>query len=67
LRDEETGEERVIVVGFKGLPVFGLEQTEGRPLPSGDPDIEKWVESLPLLAVLFFPGTAYRSGHKGEV
>jgi hypothetical protein len=51
LRDEETGEQRAIVIGFKGLPVFGLEQTEGRPLPSGDPDIEKWVESLPLLAV----------------
>jgi hypothetical protein len=51
LLDEETGEERVIVVGFRGLPVFGYEQTEGRPLPSGDPDIEKWLESLPLLDV----------------
>ena len=50
-RNEETGEEKVIVVGFKGLPVFGLQQTEGPPLPSGDPDIEKWVESLPLLDV----------------
>ena len=50
-RKEETGEEKVIVVAFKGLPVFGLEQTEGRPLPSSDPDIEKWIESLPLLAV----------------
>jgi hypothetical protein len=50
-RNEQTGEERVIVVGFKGLPVFGLEQTEGRPLPSGDPGIEQWIESLPLLAV----------------
>lgn len=50
-RDEDTGEEKVIVVGFKGLPVFGLEQTEGCPLPSGDPDIEKWIESLPWLDV----------------
>jgi hypothetical protein len=50
-RNEETGEEKVIVVGFKGIPVFGLEQTEGRPLPVGDPDIEKWIESLPLRAV----------------
>src|SRR5215470_2776475 len=51
LLDKETGEEKSIVVGFKGLPVFGLQQTEGRPLPSGDPDIEKWIESLPLLDV----------------
>lgn len=46
-----TNEEQVIVCGFRGLPVFGEQQTEGRPLPSGDPDIENWVESLPLLAV----------------
>jgi antirestriction protein ArdC len=51
LRDEETGEERTIIVGFKGLPVFGLEQTEGEPLPNSDPDIEQWVNSLPLLDV----------------
>ncbi len=51
LWNEETGEDKVIVVGFKGLPVFGLEQTEGKPLPSSDPDIEKWVASLPLLDV----------------
>jgi hypothetical protein len=51
VRNEETSEEKVIVVGFKGLPVFGLQQTEGKPLPSGDPDIEKWIESLPLLGV----------------
>ena len=50
-RNEDTGEEKVIVLGFKGLPVFGQEQTEGRPLPSGDLDIEKWVKSLPLLDV----------------
>ena len=42
---------RSIIVGFKGLPVFGLEQTEGTPLPAGDANIEKWVDSLPLLDV----------------
>jgi hypothetical protein len=51
LRDEEAGEERTIIVGFKGLPVFGLEQTEGRPLQTADPEVEKWVDSLPLLDV----------------
>lgn len=50
-RNEETSEEKAIILGFKGLPVFGLEQTEGEPLPSGDPAIEKWIESLPLLEV----------------
>ena len=50
-RNEDTGEEKVIVVGFKGLPVFGQEQTEGKPLPTTNPDIEKWVNSLPLLDV----------------
>ncbi len=50
-RNEETGEEKAIVIGYRSLPVFGLEQTEGRPLPIGDPDIERWVKSLPLLAV----------------
>ena len=37
--------------GSRGLPVFGLEQTEGKPLPTSDPDIERWVASLPLLDV----------------
>jgi hypothetical protein len=51
VKDKTTGEEKVIVCGFKGVPVFGLEQTEGAPLPTEDPEIEKWVNSLPLLAV----------------
>ncbi len=50
-RNEEAGEEKSIVIGYRSLPVFGLEQTEGRPLPTSDPGIERWIESLPLLAV----------------
>ena len=49
--DKETNEEITIVVGFKGLPVFGLEQTDGEPLPVGDSEIETWIDSLPMLAV----------------
>jgi len=49
--DKDTDEQKVIVCGFRGVAVFGLEQTEGAPLPTSDPDIEKWVNSLPLLAV----------------
>jgi N-terminal domain of anti-restriction factor ArdC len=51
VQNEDTGEEKVIVVGFKGLPVFGYEQTEGQPLPTSDPDIDRWLASLPLLDV----------------
>ena len=50
-RNEETGDEKVAVVGFKGLPVFGLEQTDGPPLPSCDPETQQWIDSLPLVAV----------------
>jgi antirestriction protein ArdC len=50
-RDDKTGEQKVIVVGFKGVPVFGYEQTEGAPLPATDPDADKWVKALPLAEV----------------
>src|SRR5207249_2400384 len=46
-----TGEEKAVVVGFKGIPVFGLEQTEGDPLPAGDSDADGWIECLPLIDV----------------
>lgn len=36
IEDEDTGEERVIVVGFKGVPVFDVDQTDGDALPSFD-------------------------------
>ncbi len=49
--ETSSGEEKTIVVGFKGLPVFGLEQTDGPPLPTCDPETEKWLASLPLLDV----------------
>lgn len=46
-----SSEEKTIVVGFKGLPVFGLEQTDGPPLPTGDTETDQWLASLPLLEV----------------
>lgn len=51
ITDKETGKEKSIVVGFRGLPVFGLEQTDGEPLPTGDPEIDTWLDSLPLVDV----------------
>jgi hypothetical protein len=49
--DAKTGEEKQIFVGFKGTPVFGLEQTEGKPLPDEDPAVTEWIASLPLVEV----------------
>jgi|SRR5579884_71634 len=51
--DPTTGKEvkRPVIYGFKSIPVFGLEQTEGEPLPQGDPEVENWIASLPLLEV----------------
>lgn len=53
--DATTGEERKrpVLYGFKSLPVFGFEQTEGRPLPQGDTDaeVEGWIACLPLVEV----------------
>ena len=41
--DEETGEEReeVVITGFKPIPVFAYEQTEGQPLQKPDYTPEK--------------------------
>ena len=49
-RDKETGEETKVTVvkGFKAGPRFGLEQTEGEPLPGPDPKVAAWLENLPL-------------------
>jgi hypothetical protein len=51
VKKKGTDEEKVIVVGFRGLPVFGYEQTDGEPLLTVDVDVETWVNSLPLLDV----------------
>src|SRR4051812_15525613 len=44
--DDDTGSEREAVVGYRGVPVFGYEQTEGDPLPTDDPEERRWMESL---------------------
>jgi hypothetical protein len=49
--DEKTGEEKQVVIGFKGTAVFGLEQTEGDPLPDQDPVVQEWIANLPLIKV----------------
>jgi len=51
--DPETGEEResCFIYGFSSAPVFGVEQTEGDPLPPPDPAVMAWLDSLPLREV----------------
>ena len=51
VEDEKTGEERIALTGFRGTPVFGLEQTEGALLPTVDSETQKWIQSLPLFDV----------------
>jgi hypothetical protein len=48
--DEHTGEEREVSVlyGFSTAPVFPIECTEGDDLPKADPEVEQWMNSLPL-------------------
>jgi antirestriction protein ArdC len=51
--NRETGqeEETTYVAGFTSAPVFGIELTEGDPLPDPDPEVTTWLDSLPLLEV----------------
>lgn len=52
-RDPDSGEETkiTIVKSFKAGPRFGVEQTEGDPLPGPDPKVLSWLENLPLRQV----------------
>jgi hypothetical protein len=62
---EEDGTERTIVTGFRGIPVFRVEDTDGPALANaGDP---AFIDSLPLIEVArawgitvqIFPSGAY--------
>ena len=48
--DDGTTEEHSAVYGFRCVPVFGLEQTDGAPLPVDEAAIA-WLEGLPLREV----------------
>ena len=48
--DSENVREREMVVGFRGVPVFAYEQTEGRPLPAAS-TAKHWIDALPLVEV----------------
>jgi hypothetical protein len=48
--DDGTTEEHAAVYGFRSVPVFGFEQTDGAPLPV-DEEATAWLEGLPLREV----------------
>lgn len=50
---EEDGSEieRTILFGFRSVPVFRVEDTDGDPLPESDDQYEQWVKNLPLVEV----------------
>lgn len=50
IEDKDTGEKRKVMIGVRGTPVFGYEQTEGDELPDRDSG-KSSIENLPLLEV----------------
>jgi len=53
VEETDNGEEkeRQIIYGFRAVPVFAAEDTEGDPLPERDDRYESWVKELPLMEV----------------
>ncbi len=49
--EDDKDRERQIVYGFRSVPVFAAEDTEGDPLPEGDDRYDSWVKELPLTEV----------------
>ena len=49
--DQEKEKERQVVYGFRSVPVFAVEDTEGDALPEGDGKYDSWVKELPLTEV----------------
>ncbi len=51
LKDPETGEDRFACYGFKATAVFRIQDTEGEPVSTGDPEVDQWIADLPLREV----------------
>ncbi len=49
--DHGEDKERQIIYGFRSVPVFAVEDTEGDALPEGDDRYVSWVRELPLAEV----------------
>ncbi len=44
----DTGDTAYAVIGFRATAVFRLEDTEGADIPSGNPELDRWIAELPL-------------------
>ncbi len=44
----ETDDTGIVVTGFRATPVFRLEDTDGADIPSGNPELDRWIAELPL-------------------
>ena len=49
--DHGEEKERQVIYGFRSVPVFAVEDTEGDPLPDKDDRYDSWVKELPLKEV----------------
>ena len=49
--DSGEEKERQTIYGFRSVPVFAVEDTEGNSLPEGDDKYDSWARELPLLEV----------------
>lgn len=66
---EEGEDPRYVCYGFKAIPVFRVEDTEGDELPPTDPAVAEWINSLPLVEVARAWGLsveAYNTRHNGQ-
>lgn len=66
VEDDKTGEEKKVVYGFRGTAVFGMEQTEGKPLPEPESSRDEWIDNLPLIDVARSWGIAVDSFNGGR-
>ncbi len=59
--------ERQVIYGFRSVPVFAAEDTEGDALPTGDDQYDSWVKELPLTEVAEAWGVNVGTfSHQGE-
>jgi len=65
--DQGQEKERQVIYGFRSVPVFAVEDTEGDALPAGDCKYDSWVKELPLTEVAEAWGINVATfSHRGE-
>lgn len=52
-KEDTSGKEKTvpIIYGFRSIPVFAVEDTEGEPLPDSQDSYREWLSQLPLIEV----------------